>query len=117
MDRHEPEVGESGLQHGVDVGIGAVLIEPVQKHLHLPLEPRGGWSLKMDAFTPDRAGDDLHRSGAVIAPGGHADLTHDAAARREQRRVPSTQPLGIQRLVVVPCGVPPMFSSRPRLPY
>jgi hypothetical protein len=41
----------------------------------------------VDAFASDWARDNLHRTGAVIAPPAYTQLPHAAAARREQRRV------------------------------
>ena len=55
----------------------------------------------MDTLTPDRTGDDLHRTCPVIAPGTHADLAHATAAGWKQRRVPGEESVGGERLVVV----------------
>jgi hypothetical protein len=72
VDRHEPEITESGLQHVIDIRVAAVIVEPVEKRLHFSIEPIGGGGLEVDAVTSDRSGNDLHSPRAVIAPRAHA---------------------------------------------
>ena len=59
----------------------------------------------MDALMADGSRDNLHRAGAVITPGPYPDLPHAAASGGKQRRVPSKEPFGRERLIIVTGGV------------
>src|SRR5437879_4875872 len=60
---------------------------------------------------PDRAGDDLHRASAVVAPDPYPDFAHAAASRGKQGRMPCKEPFGGERLVIVPRGVKHHFDD------
>ena len=59
----------------------------------------------MDSLIADGSRDNLHRAGGVITPGPYSDLPHAAAPGWKQRCVPSEEPVGRERLIVVPGGV------------
>ena len=59
----------------------------------------------MDVLTARRAGNDLHRAGAVVAPGAGPDLREPAATTRKQRRMPGTEPRGAERPIKAARGV------------
>ena len=73
MNRHEPEVRNTGFEHGVDV---RRCREPLKKTPHLLLEPVGVGRLEMHLFFAERPGDDLHRSGLAAAPRPDGDAVH-----------------------------------------
>jgi len=52
----------------------------------------------MDVLFPDRAGDNLHGSRAVVAPSPCLDSAQATAASREQRRMPSEKTFGCERV-------------------
>src|SRR6266849_9414699 len=95
-------MSQPGFHHPVSFGVS---IKPLQEHMHLSVNLASGRCLEVDAFFPDRPGDDLHWSAAVIAPGTHPDSSHPAPAGRKQGRMPSEQPFDGKRLIVVPRGV------------
>ena len=78
---------------------------------HLPVESRRRRRFEMDVLLSNRPGDDLHRPGAVVAPGPSPDLGHAAAPGGKQRGMPCEQPFGRERLVIVARGVEHHFDD------
>ena len=111
MDRDEPEMRESGFQHGIAHWRTFAFVEPAQESAHVPIEAFGRWAFEMDAFASYRSRNDLHGPGAVIAPRAGTQLPHAAVATREQRRMPPEQPIRRERLVVAPRGVEHHFDN------
>src|SRR5215208_7096904 len=101
MDGHEPKMRKSGLQDVVQIRGGTPLIEPVEKGLHLSVEPVCCRCFEMDTLVPNWTRDNLHWAGAVVAPAAHAHLPHTAATRGKQRCMPSEQAITRERFVVV----------------
>src|SRR5579864_244225 len=65
----------------------------------------------MDALFAGRAGDNLHRAGAVVTPGPYPDLRHATAPGGKQRSMPRKEPRGCKRLVIVARGVEHHFDD------
>jgi hypothetical protein len=64
--------------------------EPVEEGSHLDIDAMRLRRFIVDALLADGAGDDLHRSRAVIAPSACPDLGHAAAAGWEASNIIST---------------------------
>src|SRR5262252_10737881 len=65
----------------------------------------------MNALLADRAGDDIHRAGAVVAPSPCPDLGHAAVPSGKQGRMPRKKPFGGEWLVIVARGVEHHFND------
>ena len=102
VNGHEPEMREARHQQGIGL---ARLCKPCQEFLHLVGHAACGRCFVVDRLAADRTRDDLHRTGAVVAPCPDIDLAHAAASGRKERGVPGEEPLFGQRLRVVACGV------------
>ncbi len=81
VNRHEPEMRQRGLQHGLG---GRVAVEPVEEPAHLVVEPIGRRRLEVHALATDRTRHDLHGRRAVVTPRADRDALH-AAPRRSGR--------------------------------
>jgi len=65
----------------------------------------------MHALFAGRAGDNLHRASAIVAPSRCPDLAHAAPPGGKQRRMPRKEPFSVERLVVVARGVEHHFHD------
>ena len=102
MQGDEPEVRETRLHEPVAV---RGQLEPFEKAGHLRLEPRRGRRFEVHLAPADGAGDHLHRSGRIVAPGAGADRREAAVAGREKRGMPAEQALARERLRMRAGGV------------
>ena len=91
-------MGDAGLEYLVDSGL---LIEPLQERPHLAIEPRGGRGLEVNAFATRRAGNHLHRAGAIVAPVPNRDPGQTARSAWKQTPMPFEQALRGERHAVV----------------
>lgn len=105
VNRDEPEVGEPGGQHLVCGRDAAFAVDPLEERSHVGADAFCCRGFVVDALAPERTGNDLHGSVAVVTPIAHAHLSNTAEATRKQRTVPTEQPVGRERGVVVACRV------------
>src|SRR5262245_19414931 len=98
MNRHEPEMRESGFQHRFS---RRVTVEPLEEQTHFFFNSLRRGRLEVDAFTPYGTGHDLHRCRAGVAPRANCDAVRPAPSGSEQRRMPAKEALGAEPLVIV----------------
>src|SRR5260370_11311873 len=65
----------------------------------------------MDVLLAHRAGDNFHRTAAVVPPGPSPDLRHAAASRGKQRGMPREEPFNGEWLLIVARGVERHFDD------
>ena len=70
VDRDEPQMREPCLENRMIV---VTLVDPRDQARHLGVEPRGGRRFEVHKLTPERSGDDLHRTVRIVAETGDAD--------------------------------------------
>ena len=93
VNRDEPEMSNARLQHGVHL---VAAFKPGEEGSHLSFYAIRSGRFVVNALPSDRAGDDLHGSGAVVPP---------VAAGREQGCAPGKQSFLPKPAVILACGV------------
>src|SRR5712664_3543966 len=101
MDGFEPKVRESGAQNAVDSCGILNAIEPIEEVAHFRADREGRRSLVMHDFSTGEAADNSHGISAR-AEGPRFDLEQARPASREERRLPTDEPLFAQ--VALPIG-------------
>src|SRR2546428_314340 len=99
MNRYEPQMCQTRLQHRID---RFAPVEPVEKTRHLVLKPCGRRRLEMDALPLNRPGHHLHRTVPVITPLPDPYAPQPVPPCREQTGMPAEKPLLRQWLLVFP---------------
>src|SRR5882724_3124577 len=89
---------EASFHDRINVSVG---VEPVEECIHVLIDAWSSRRLEMHALLANWAGNDPHRPIAVVAPGSYHNFAHTAASGGKKCRVPSKQPVGGKRLVVV----------------
>src|SRR5260370_9442549 len=104
---------EAGFHDTINVSVG---VEPVEECIHVLIDARSSRRLEEYALLVNRAGNDLHRPIAIVAPGCYPNFAHTAAPRGKKCRVPSGQPTGGNRLVSAQRPTQLHFTTPPTFP-
>jgi hypothetical protein len=114
MDDHKPEMRKRSLDDRVLALPG---VEPVQKRLHLGLEPLGSWRFKVNAFAAEGPRHHLYGASLFGTRSADSDLQHAGPSRREESGMPAEQPLCAKPQIVFLGGIEHQLNHPLDVPF